>query len=85
MKTQTISGLWVGETLPLLARLCIKSFLDNGHSFQLFTYANYDNVPEGTLVRDARQILPQEAVFYHENGSLAPFADWFRNEFLVSE
>ncbi len=85
MKTQQITGLWVGKTLPQLARLCIKSFLDHGHSFQLFTYTHYDNVPEGTFVRDAREILPEEAVFHHENGSLAPFADWFRDEFLVRE
>lgn len=80
-----VSGLWVGESLPLLAQLCIRSYLDHGVEFQLFTYREYDGVPEGTLVRDARAILPQEAVFYHENGSLAPFADWFRNEFLVRE
>lgn len=85
MKIQTITGLWIGETLPLMAVLCIKSFLDHGHSFQLFTYAHCDNVPEGTIIRDAREILPQEAVFQHENGSIAPFADWFRNEFLVRE
>ncbi len=85
MKNQKITGLWVGETLPLLAQLCIKSFLDHGHEFQLFTYRPYDNIPSGTTVRDAREILPEEAVFYHENGSLAPFADWFRNEFLVRE
>lgn len=85
MKTQQITGLWVGKTLPPLARLCIKSFLDHGHSFQLFTYTHYDNVPEGTFIRDAREILSEEAVFHHENGSLAPFADWFRDEFLVRE
>ena len=85
MKNQKITGLWVGETLPLLAQLCIKSFLYHGHEFQLFTYRPYDNIPSGTTVRDAREILPEEAVFYHENGSLAPFADWFRNEFLVRE
>lgn len=85
MKTQKISGLWVGETLPMIAVLCIKSFLDHGHSFQLFTYRNYNNIPAGTIVRDAREILPENAVFTHENGSLAPFADWFRNEFLVRE
>lgn len=85
MKNQKITGLWVGETLPLLAQLCIKSFLDHGHEFQLFTYRSYGNIPSGTTVRDAREILPEEAVFYHENGSLAPFADWFRNEFLVRE
>ncbi len=85
MNKHTISGLWVGETLPLLARLYIQSFLDHGHEFQLFTCRPYDNIPSGATVRDAREILPEKAVFYHENGSLAPFADWFRNEFLVRE
>ena len=37
-------------------------YLDHGVEFQLFTYREYDGVPEGTLVRDARAILPQEAV-----------------------
>lgn len=85
MKHQKITGLWVGDSLPLLAQLCIQSFLDHGHEFQLFTYKHYANIPPGATVRDAREILPEEAVFYHENGSLAPFADWFRNEFLVRE
>lgn len=85
MKTQTISGLWVGETFPLLAELCIRSFLDHGHRFQLFTYNDYGNIPKGAIVRDAREILPEDVVFQHESGSLAPFADWFRSEFLVRE
>ncbi len=85
MNQHTISGLWVGDTLPLMAVLCIKSFLDHGHRFQLFTYKSYDNVPAGTIVRDAADILPENSVFHHANGSLAPFADWFRNEFLVRE
>lgn len=75
----------MGDSLPLLPRLCIQSFLDHGHEFQLFTYRAYDNIPLGTTVRDAREILPEKALFRHENGSLAPFADWFRNEFLVRE
>lgn len=85
MKKQKITGLWVGDSLPLLSQLCIQSFLDHGHEFQLFTYKPYANIPPGTTVRDARKILSESAVFYHANGSLAPFADWFRNEFLVRE
>lgn len=82
---QLVSGLWVGDTLPLMAQLCIKTYLDHGIAFQLFTYRDYDNLPAGTRARDARDILPEEAVFRHDNGSLAPFADWFRNEFLAQE
>lgn len=77
-----IAGLWIGETLPPLAELCIRSFLDHGIAFRLFTYRRYDNVPEGTLLEDASHVLPESAVFRHDNGSLAPFADWFRNTWL---
>ena len=77
MNTRTVTSLWVGGELPLMSVLCIKSFLDHGHTFQLFTYRNYDNIPAGTLVRDARDILPEEAIFHDSHNSLAPFSDWF--------
>ena len=68
-----------------MAQLCIKSFLAHGHSFQLFTYKHYDNIPQGTLVRDAREILPQEVIFRDSHNSYAPFSDWFRMKFLAEE
>ena len=85
MNTRTVTSLWVGGELPLMSVLCIKSFLDHGHTFQLFTYRNYDNIPAGTLVRDARDILPEEAIFHDSHNSLAPFSDWFRMKFLSQE
>ena len=39
MNTRTVTSLWVGGELPLMSVLCIKSFLDHGHAFQLFTYS----------------------------------------------
>lgn len=80
-----VSGLWVSGALPHLARLCIQSYLDHGIEFQLFTYGDGEGIPAGTHVRDAREILPQAAVFRHVNGSFAFFEDWFRNEYLVRE
>ena len=47
MNTRTVTSLWVGGELPLMSVLCIKSFLDHGHAFQLFSYRNYDNIPAG--------------------------------------
>lgn len=85
MNTRTVTSLWVGGELPLMSVLCIKSFLDHGHAFQLFTYRNYDNIPAGTLVCDARDILPEEAIFHDSHNSLAPFSDWFRMKFLSQE
>lgn len=72
MNTRTVTSLWVGGELPMMSVLCIKSFLDHGHAFQLFTYRNYDNIPAGTLVRDARDILPEEAI------SMIPTIAWRR-------
>lgn len=85
MNIKTVTSLWVGDELPLMSMLCIKSFLDHGHAFQLFTYQHYDNIPEGTLVRDAREILPEETIFRDSHNSLAPFSDWFRMKFLSLE
>ena len=50
-----------------------------------FSYRNYDNIPAGTLVRDARDIRPEEAIFHDAHNSLAPFSDWFRMKFLSQE
>lgn len=85
MKNQKITGLWVGDSLPLMPQLCIQSFLDHGHEFQLFTYKLYANIPPGTTVRNAREILPESAIFRDTNNSLAPFSDWFRMRFLAEE
>ncbi len=83
--TPRVTGLWVGDCLPPLAELCLRSYVANGVGFQLFTYRHYPNVPEGVLVRDAGEILPEECVFIHKNGSLAPFADWFRYTWMARE
>lgn len=79
---QEIAGLWIGDTLPLIAELSIRSYLANGIAFRLFTYKDYENIPQGTTVHDAREIIPEAQIFRHDNGSLAPFADWFRNVWL---
>lgn len=80
-----VTGLWIGDTLPPLAELCIRSYLAHGVNFQLFVYQKYDNIPTGTILRDANEILEQSQIFYHETGSLAPFADWFRSIFLFEK
>lgn len=80
------TSLWVGDELPPMSCLCIKSFLDYGHDFQLFCYKKYENIPIGVKLRDARDILPEEAIFRDmSHNSFAPFADWFRMKFLSEE
>lgn len=81
-----VTSLWVGEKLPPVSRLCIKSFLDYGHDFQLFCYKEYEDLPTGLKLRDAREILPEEEIFRDtSHSSFAAFADWFRMKFLSEE
>jgi hypothetical protein len=83
---QVFQSLWLGARLSPLEHLCVKSFLAHGHRFVLYSYDQVDNVPPGTVVEDARAILPADDVFRHDLGSHAGqaggFSDRFRYELL---
>lgn len=80
---QVIQGLWVGTELSVMERMCINSFLRNGHRFHLFVYSDVENIPAGTVVQDGEEILPASAIFrYRDNGSYAGFSNFFRYELL---
>jgi len=80
---KVLQSLWIGRPLSIIERLCIQSFLANGHEFHLFCYKPVENVPEGTTIRDAREIMPESEIFVNESegfgkGSYSPFSDIFR-------
>lgn len=78
-----VTSLWIGDKLHDIQKLCIKSFLDHGHDFTLYTYKTYDDVPEGTIVKDANTILPEEKIYRDiTQFSYAPFSDWWRYKWL---
>ena len=81
-----INGLWIGQLSPLEQR-CLKSFVAHGHPYHLYTYEPIDNVPDGVVLQDAAQILPQSLIFRNQNGlgkgSLAAFSDLFRYKLLL--
>ena len=88
---QTINALWIQGQLSALELLTIQSFLDNGFSFQLWTYEPETiKVPTDTIVRNANEILPFEQIFQynsinkhgHGKGSFAGFSDIFRYKLL---
>lgn len=81
-----INGFWKGKPLSPIEVLSIKSYLQNGHEFHLYTYDSLKNVPEGTIIKDAGEIIP-----YHEmldivhnikKHAYAIFADIFRYQLL---
>jgi mannosyltransferase OCH1-like enzyme len=67
-----------------MEQLSITSFLQNGHEYHLYTYGALANVPAGTVIRDANEILPETAIFEYKNRrSYAGFADVFRFKLLL--
>lgn len=78
-----VYGLWIGGSLSKIEQLCIRSFQDHGHRFVLFAYEQLGNIPAGTDVRDANEIIPRaESLPFIKRGNIANFADWFRWELL---
>jgi Alpha 1,4-glycosyltransferase conserved region len=80
-------SLWIGNALSPLERMCIQSFLDHGHAFNLFVYQPLLNVPDGCGCLDAREILGKDRIFtYREGvgkGSHAAFSNVFRYKLLL--
>ena len=80
----TIQSLWVGDRLTVMEQLCIASFLYHGHPFHLYAYEPLTGVPEGTVLMDGNEILPESSIFqYTEHPSYAGFANFFRYKLLL--
>lgn len=81
-----IQSLWIGTKLSVMERLCIASFLSNGHTFHLYTYDEVKNIPEGTILNDASKIIPPEQIFkYKEHDSYSGFSNIFRYKLLLEK
>jgi hypothetical protein len=79
-------SFWFGDVLPPCQTLCMKSFIDHGHEYDLYCYAS-PVVPRGVRVLDANEILSRREVFFYrrgrETGSVAGFANLFRYQLLA--
>lgn len=81
----SVTGLWIGDTLPILSELCIRSYQDHGFHFRLLTYGKVSNVPDYTEIQNAGDVLPPDQLFTHSTGSLAPTADRIRYKYLAEQ
>jgi glycosyltransferase involved in cell wall biosynthesis len=77
-----IQSLWVGK-LSTMERLCIRSFIVNGHDFHLYTYDQLENVPAGCVVKDANEIVPKSDISKFKY--IQQFADYFRYALLLKQ
>lgn len=80
-----IKSLWIGSSLTLMEKLCIRSFLKFGHAFHLYLYEALDGVPEGAVVKDAAAVIPKERIFSNAGGTYAMFSNLFRYKLLEKE
>jgi hypothetical protein len=79
-----IQSLWIGKSLSLMEKLCIRSFLACGHEFTLYVYDEVQGIPVGTKVLDANEILPCKLNSFRCFGSpsVAVFSSAFRYKLL---
>src|ERR1700753_1629847 len=82
INNKVIQSLWIGEQLSKVELLCMKSFVDHGHEFHLYTYGEIKNIPRNVKIMDARSIIGEDSIFTYEygwaKGSVSGFADQFR-------
>ena len=79
-----IQGLWIGPELSVMEQMSIASYLRNGHEYHLYVYDEPKNIPAGTIIKDAKQILPASMIFqYKQYPSYAGFANFFRYKLLL--
>lgn len=85
-----VNSLWIGGELSSLELLTIKSYVDHGYSFHLWTYEPVHVIFPGVIFRNAAEIIPEEGIFTYKNsnkfghgkGSVAGFSDIFRYKLL---
>lgn len=75
----TIASMWIGGPMSFVEILVMQSFLDQGHPFVLYSIEPLDNVPEGVIRADPRDICPLTfPVGPGERHNNAVYADIFR-------
>lgn len=84
-KKPIIQSFWIGRDLSVIERLVISSWLRYKYEFHLYAYEEIKDLPEGTVLKDAREIVPEELIFKYQNGSYAAFSNLFRYALLYQK
>lgn len=84
---QLFQSFWWGESLSPYEWLSLKSFIDFGHGFDLYTFDPHIAVPAQVRVRDASEFAGRDEFFVYQDGfgkgSPAAFANMFRYRLLA--
>jgi hypothetical protein len=88
-RTGLFQSFWYGDALSPYEQACMRSFLDHGHRYVLYTYRRDLRVPAGVECRDAAPLLAPEAYFTYGPGdgagSHALFSNLFRYKLLAEQ
>src|SRR5436190_6152307 len=72
---RTVAGpfrsFWFGKALSPIEHLCVKSFLAQGHRFQLYAYDEVENLPQGCELLDASTVVDRDRLFLYAHGDHA--------------
>lgn len=91
-----VHTLWIGGQLSLMEQLTIKLLQSHGHQVHLWSYDKPKGVPDGTILRNATEILPASSIFRFTGkplrlipnggiGSLSHWSDQFQVRLLHQE
>jgi hypothetical protein len=78
-----VRGFWSGPKLTNIQKLCICSYIRQGHEFHLYVTEPTEGIPEGTVVWDANEILSTSRLSEFDNS--VHFADYFRVLLILKE
>jgi hypothetical protein len=78
--SETVNTFWQGPALPPLVRACLRSFVRQGHTVQLYSYEKLE-LPSGVSAANAADIIPADQVS-RSPGGIATFTDLFRYQLL---
>jgi len=88
-KLQDIHGFWVGEPLSEMEIMSMNSFLYHGHKYVLWLYEEFDGIPSGVDVRDAREIVQEDVLKLwfpsSVNHAKQTFANFFRYKLIENQ
>ena len=80
-------SFWFGDTVSPYEKMCLQSFLDQGHAFELYTYSPQLHVPRGVQLKDATELFDRGEYFTYKKGkgagSHAAFSNLFRYKLLA--
>jgi hypothetical protein len=86
---ETVQTMWIGDKLSPMEQVALSSFVYKGHNVHLYTYSDIENVPDGVVIKDGNEILPEDMIFSYKTevgkGSYSAFSNYFRYKLLYDK